>query len=158
MSAQRPDDGRRRPPSAHTGPLKETLVGKVERVTYHNAENGFCVLKVQTRGKRDLITLVGHAPAIGAGEWVTATGLWNTDRKHDLQFEAETLKSTPPTGAAGIERYLASGHMRGISPVMAKRIVALFGEATFEIIEAAPERLTDVGGIGPKRAARIVAG
>lgn len=147
-----------RPSPTHTGPLKETLAGTVERVTYHNAENGFCVLKVQARGKRDLITLVGHAPAIGAGEWVTATGLWITDRQHGLQFKAETLKATPPTGAAGIERYLASGHMRGIGPAMAKRIVALFGEATFEVIEAAPERLTEVGGIGPKRAARIVAG
>jgi exodeoxyribonuclease V alpha subunit len=70
-----------------------------------------------------------------------------------LQFKADTLKATPPTGAAGIEKYLASGYMRGIGPAMAKRIVALFGEQTFEIIEAHPERLTEVGGIGPKRAA-----
>jgi hypothetical protein len=54
----------------------EALAGTVERVTFHNAENGFCVLKVQARGKRDLVTVVGHAPAIGAGEWITATGVW----------------------------------------------------------------------------------
>jgi exodeoxyribonuclease V alpha subunit len=108
---------------------------------------------VQARGKRDLVTLVGHAPAIGAGEWVTATGIWFTDRQHGLQFKADMLKATPPTGAEGIEKYLASGYMRGIGPAMAKRIVALFGEQTFEIIEAHPERLTEVGGIGPKRAA-----
>jgi exodeoxyribonuclease V alpha subunit len=96
----------------------------VERVTFHNAENGFAVLKVQARGKRDLVTLVGHAPAIGAGEWVTATGIWLTDRQHGLQFKADMLKATPPTGAAGIEKYLASGYMRGIGPAMAKRIVA----------------------------------
>jgi exodeoxyribonuclease V alpha subunit len=135
------------------GPSKETLAGTVERVTFHNAENGFAVLKVQARGKCDLVTLVGHAPAIGAGEWVTATGIWFTDRQHGLQFKADVLKATPPTGAAGIEKYLASGYMRGIGPAMAKRIVALFGEQTFEIIEAHPERLTEVGGIGPKRAA-----
>ncbi|KQP43512.1 SF1B family DNA helicase RecD2 [Methylobacterium sp. Leaf106] len=136
----------------------ETLAGTIERVTFHNAETGFCVLKVQARGKRDLVPVIGHAPAIGAGEWITATGIWFTDRQHGLQFKAETLKATPPTGVEGIERYLASGYMRGIGPAMAKRIVALFGEATFEIIEAAPERLKEVSGIGPTRAARIVSG
>jgi exodeoxyribonuclease V alpha subunit len=136
----------------------EALAGTVERVTYHNAENGFCVLKVQARGKRDLITVVGHAPVIGAGEWVTASGSWLSDRVHGLQFKAEVLTATAPTGANGIEKYLGSGQMRGIGPAMAKRIVAAFGEGTFEIIEAHPERLTEVSGIGPRRASRIVGG
>ena len=136
----------------------EALAGTVERVTYHNAENGFCVLKVQARGKRDLVPVIGHAPAIGAGEWITATGLWLTDRQHGLQFRADTLTVTPPTGVEGIERYLASGSMRGIGPAMAKRIVAAFGEDTFAIIEAEPGRLREVAGIGARRAARIVAG
>src|SRR5215208_4184628 len=136
----------------------EALAGTVERVTFHNAESGFAVLKVQARGKRDLVTVVGHAPVIGAGEWVTASGAWVSDRTHGLQFQADVLKATPPTGVEGIERYLASGQMRGIGPAMAKRIVAAFGESTFEIIEAAPERLTEVSGIGPWRASRIVAG
>ena len=136
----------------------EALAGTIERVTFHNAETGFCVLKVQARGKRDLIPVIGHAPAIGAGEWITATGVWFTDRQHGLQFKADSLQVTPPTGVEGIEKYLASGYMRGIGPEVAKRIVALFGEGTFEIIEAEPGRLTEVGGIGPKRAARIVSG
>ncbi|TXN66330.1 ATP-dependent RecD-like DNA helicase [Methylobacterium sp. WL6] len=136
----------------------ETLAGTIERVTFHNAETGFCVLKVQARGKRDLVPVIGHAPAIAAGEWITATGIWFTDRQHGLQFKADTLKATPPTGVEGIERYLASGYMRGIGPAMAKRIVALFGEATFEVIEADPERLKEVSGIGLTRAARIVSG
>lgn len=136
----------------------EALAGTIERVTFHSPETGFCVLKVQARGKRDLVPVIGHAPVIGAGEWITATGTWHTDRQHGLQFKADTLKVTPPTGVAGIEKYLASGHMRGIGPAMAKRIVAAFGEGTFEIIEAEPARLTEVGGIGPRRAARIVAG
>jgi exodeoxyribonuclease V alpha subunit len=104
------------------------------------------------------VTVVGHAPAIGAGEWITATGAWVSDRVHGLQFKANVLKATPPTGAEGIEKYLASGQMRGIGPAMAKRLVAAFGEGTFEIIEASPERLTEVAGIGPWRASRIVAG
>src|SRR5215217_7261797 len=136
----------------------DALAGTVERVTFHNAENGFCVLKVQMRGRRDLTTVVGHTPAIGAGEWITATGSWVSDRVHGLQFKADILKSTPPTGADGIEKYLASGQMRGIGPAMAKRIVSLFGENTFEIIEAEPDRLKEVPGIGPWRASKIVAG
>src|SRR3954463_12294738 len=134
----------------------EALAGTIERVTFHNVENGFCVLKVQARGKRDLVTVVGHAPAIGAGEWITATGIWVADRVHGLQFKADVLKTTPPTGVEGIEKYLASGQMRGIGPAMAKRIVAMFGETTFEIIGANPERLTEVPGIGPWRASKIV--
>jgi exodeoxyribonuclease V alpha subunit len=136
----------------------ETLAGSVERVTFHNPENGFAVLKVHARGKRDLVTVVGHTPAVAAGEWITASGLWISDRTHGLQFKAEVLKTTPPTGAEGIEKYLASGQMRGIGPAMAKRIVAAFGVDTFEIIEANPERLTEVSGIGPWRASKIVAG
>jgi exodeoxyribonuclease V alpha subunit len=136
----------------------DTLAGTIERVTFHNAETGFCVLKVQAAGKRDLVPVVGHAPAIAAGEWIAAAGRWTSDRQHGLQFRAETLRVTPPTGREGIARYLASGQMRGIGPAMAQRIVALFGADTFAVIEAEPGRLTEVEGIGPKRAARILRG
>jgi exodeoxyribonuclease V alpha subunit len=145
-------------PQADQRPVLETLAGSVERVTFHNPENGFAVLKVHTRGKRDLVAVVGHTPAVSAGEWITASGFWISDRTHGLQFKAEVLKTTPPTGAEGIEKYLASGQMRGIGPAMAKRIVAAFGTDTFEIIEADPDRLTEVPGIGPWRASKIVAG
>src|ERR671926_1209356 len=147
-----------RPSQADQRPVPDTLAGSVERFTFHNADNGFAVLKVHTRGKRDLVTVVGHTPSVAAGEWITASGLWISDRTHGLQFKAEVLKTTPPTGADGIEKYLASGQMRGIGPAMAKRIVAAFGENTFEIIEANPERLTEVQGIGPWRASKIVSG
>src|SRR3954462_7330659 len=136
----------------------EALAGTVERVTFHNADTGFAVLKVKARGKRDLITIVGHAAAISAGEFVTASGGWGSGSTHGLQFKAEVLKATAPTTAEGIERYLASGQMRGIGPAMAKRIVAAFSDATFDIIEAPPERLKEVPGIGPMRASRLVAG
>src|SRR3954468_9351132 len=136
----------------------EALAGTIERVTFHNGENGFCVLKVQARGKRDHVTVVGHAPVVGAGEWITASGAWISDRVHGLQFKAEVLTATAPNGADGIEKYLASGQMRGIGPAMAKSIVAAFGENTFDIIEATPERLTEVPGIGKFRASKIVSG
>lgn len=140
------------------GPDGETLVGTVERVTFHNPETGFCVLKVHVRGKRDLVAVVGHAPAVGAGEWVTATGLWLSDAQHGLQFKAAALSASPPTAVEDIERYLASGHMRGIGAAMAKRIVAAFGQDTFAVIEGEPGRLREVDGIGPQRLQRIVAG
>jgi exodeoxyribonuclease V alpha subunit len=93
---------------------REVLAGSVERVTYQNAENGFCVLRFKARGQRDLVTLVGHAAAIAAGEWITATGDWINDRTHGQQFKAWFLKTSTPTSNEGIEKYLASGMIRGI--------------------------------------------
>ena len=77
-------------------PSSEVLAGLVERVTFHNPENGFCVLRVKARGHRDLVTTVGHAAMISAGEWITATGTWLNDRKHGLQFKAHFLKTSAP--------------------------------------------------------------
>src|SRR5215217_6330042 len=96
-------------PASQTAAPLEALAGTVERVTYHNADNGFAVLKVQARGKRDLVTVVGHAASVMEGEWVTASGSWVSDRTHGVQFKAQTISATPPTGAEGIEKYLASG-------------------------------------------------
>ena len=108
-------------PSQQTqAPDREVLAGLVERVTYHNAENGFCVLRVKARGHRDLITVVGHAATIAAGEWLTATGEWVNDRSHGQQFKAHFLRCSAPTSAEGIEKYLGSGMIRGIGPVYAK--------------------------------------
>src|SRR6201994_3459189 len=145
------------PKAAQTGPA-ETLAGLVERVTYHNEETGFCVLRVKARGQRDLVTVVGHAANISAGEWVQTSGTWVNDRTHGQQFRASFLKATPPTTLEGIERYLASGLIRGIGPVFGTRLVRAFGEAVFDLIEQQPERLQEVTGIGVRRAARIIAG
>jgi exodeoxyribonuclease V alpha subunit len=140
------------------GTPTEVLAGLVERVTFHNADNGFAVLRVKARGKRDLITVVGHAAVISAGEFIQASGEWNNDRQHGLQFRARFLKAMPPTTVEGIEKYLGSGMIRGIGPVYAKKLVRAFGVQVFDIIEAEPERLREVTGIGPKRAEGIVAG
>ena len=144
--------------TSSTGPPTENLAGLVERVTFHNEENGFCVLRLKARGQRDLVTVIGHAAMISAGEWIQAAGTWTNDRTHGLQFRATFLKATPPTTVEGIERYLGSGMIRGIGPAYAKRLVKSFGEAVFEIIEADPSRLREVEGIGPVRAARIATG
>ena len=110
----------------------EVLAGLVDRVTFHNAENGFCVLRVKARGQRDLITVLGHAAMISAGEFVQASGSWINDRTHGVQFRASFLKATAPTTVEGIEKYLGSGMIRGIGPVYAKKLVRAFGETVFD--------------------------
>src|SRR5208337_272492 len=122
---------------------KEVLAGLVERVTFHNEENGFCVLRVKVRGQKDLITVLGHAAAISAGD--------------GLEFRAQFLKATEPTSIEGMEKYLASGMIRGVGPVYAKRLIQAFGDKVFDVIQSAPGRLREVGGIGPRRAERIMA-
>ena len=141
------------PPS----PDLEVLAGAVERVTFHGEDSGFCVLRVKARGHRELVTVVGHAAAVAAGEWITASGEWVNDRTYGAQFRSRFLKATAPTSTEGIERYLGSGMIRGIGPVYAKKLVRAFGERVFDIIEADSERLREVDGIGPVRAQRIIA-
>ena len=104
-------------------PPKEALAGLVERVTYHNAENGFCVLRARARGHRDVVTVVGHAASISAGEWITASGDWVNDRTHGQQFKARFLRTSPPSSADGIEKYLSAADHSGVGPVYAKKLV-----------------------------------
>jgi exodeoxyribonuclease V alpha subunit len=134
---------------------QEVLAGLVERVTFHSAENGFCVLRAKARGHRDLVTVVGHAAIISAGEWITASGEWINDRAHGQQFKARFLKTSAPSSIDGIEKYLGSGMIRGIGPVYAKKMVKAFAEKVFDVIEAEPDRLREVTGIGAVRAKRI---
>jgi exodeoxyribonuclease V alpha subunit len=133
----------------------EVLAGSIERVTFHNTESGFCVLRIKARGHRDLVTVVGHAAEISAGEWVTVSGVWVNSREHGQQFKASFLKASAPTTAEGIEKYLGSGMIRGIGPIYASKLVGVFGAEVFEVIEQEPERLREVPGIGKVRASRI---
>jgi exodeoxyribonuclease V alpha subunit len=141
-----------------TASATEVLAGLVDRVTFHNPDNGFCVLRVKARGQRDQITVLGRAAMISAGEFVQASGTWVNDRTHGVQFRASFLNVTAPTTVEGIEKYLGSGMIRGIGPVYAKKLVLAFGVAVFDVIEQEPPRLREVTGIGPKRAERIIAG
>ena len=134
---------------------QEVPAGLVERVTFHNEENGFCVLKTKARGHRDLVTVVGQAASISTGEWITASGEWVNDRTHGQQFRAGFLKTSAPTSIEGIEKYLGSGMIRGIGPVYAKKLVRAFGEKVFDTIEPEPGRLREIEGIDPVRAKRI---
>ena len=83
---------------------------------------------------------------------------WVNDRTHGQQFKARFLRTSPPTSADGIEKYLASGMIRGVGPVYAKKLVRAFGDKVFDIIETTPDRLREVDGIGPVRAGSITGG
>lgn len=136
-------------------PMPEALQGLIERVTYHNPENGFAVLKVQVKGRRDLVTVVGSTTSVSAGEHLEATGRWVVDREHGQQFKADELKTTHPATAEGIEKYLATGAIRSIGPKLAAKIVGVYKERTLEIFETAPDFLIHVKGIGQERVKRI---
>jgi len=133
----------------------DTLSGLIERVVFHNADNGFTVLRVQADRRRDLVTIVGHLPSAVAGEYIEATGAWVQDRDHGLQFKADQLRATPPHTAAGIEKYLASGFVKGIGKHYARKIVEAFGERTLTVIDESPAFLREIKGLGPQRLARI---
>ena len=137
---------------------QETLSGLIERVTFHNPETGFCVLKVKVKSHKDLIVVVGACAVVTAGEWIEAGGIWIQDRQYGQQFKALTLRATPPTTLEGIEKYLGSGMIKGIGPVYASKLVKAFGEEVFAVIEEDSERLKDISGIGPHRREKIIAG
>ena len=135
--------------------MAETLNGFIERVTYHNAENGFAVLRVKVKGREDLVSLVGKATSVTAGEHVNASGRWVIDPQHGQQFKADKLETTHPASAEGIEKYLASGAIRSIGPKLAARIVAVHQERTLEVFENAADMLLHIHGIGDERLKRI---
>src|SRR5262249_54469294 len=137
---------------------REPLSGLVERVTFHSAQTGFCVLRVKVRGQEDLVTVLGSAAEVHAGEHIQASGQWQQHREHGLQFRASFLQVVPPSSIEGIRRYLGSGLIKGIGPHFADRLVKAFGEGVFDVIERAPARLLEVEGIGKTRLQRITAG
>ena len=134
----------------------ERLAGAIERVTFHSEQSGFCVLRVNVKGQRDLVTVIGSAASVTPGEFIEAQGHWVNDRQHGLQYRAERLQVVPPSTLEGIEKYLGSGMVKGIGPHFARKLVRAFGAAVFEVIETTPERLEKLEGIGPKRRERVV--
>jgi exodeoxyribonuclease V alpha subunit len=128
-----------------------TLRGTIERITYHNEENGYSVVQLLPDGQATTITVVGNMLGINIGESVALTGAWVAHSQYGRQFKAETVQTVLPATVAGIERYLGSGLIKGIGPVTAKRIVRKFGAETLTVIEQEPERLLEVLGVGRKR-------
>lgn len=136
-------------------PAASSIEGTVDRVTFHNDETGFAVLKVMVGGRKNPVTVVGNIPQIVPGESITAAGEWITDRIHGRQFKAEQLKSSPPDSLAGIEKFLGSGLIKGIGPVYAAKLVNQFGKEIFDVIDRESARLEEVEGIGKMRRQQI---
>jgi exodeoxyribonuclease V alpha subunit len=149
------------------GPPLREVRGVVERITYQNPDNGYTVARLAqertadgpgTAGVTDddrLMTLVGTLADLTPGEAIQAHGWWRNDPKHGWQFQAQDYRTVLPATLQGMKKYLGSGLVKGVGPIMGGRIVETFGETTFDVIDAAPERLTAVPGIGPVRARRI---
>ncbi len=132
----------------------EKLTAVVQETTFRNEENGYTVLRVGSG--RSQQTVVGQMPELSPGENVTFEGQWTEHPVYGRQFTARTCSITPPSGKSAIEKYLGSGLIRGIGPSTAKLIVRHFGEKALEVMDEHPERLTEISGIGKKKAAMIM--
>ncbi|MFP4255975.1 MAG: ATP-dependent RecD-like DNA helicase [Desulfobacterales bacterium] len=128
-----------------------TIFGQIERVTYTNPENGYTIARVRVKGRRKPATVVGRFMEPTPGEVMELTGRWKIHPTYGEQFEVSSYTSRSPSTINGIKKYLGSGMVRGIGPVMAERIVERFGKSSLEVIENSPERLGEVEGIGEKR-------
>nr|HPJ71419.1 ATP-dependent RecD-like DNA helicase [bacterium] len=106
-----------------SGPGEERLYGFIERVTFHNPENGYTVLRVRVRGQREPVAVVGNLPSAVPGEMLEASGRWEVSPRHGRQFSAVRLSAVPPGTSEGMKRYLGSGMIRGIGPALASRLV-----------------------------------
>jgi len=146
----------------------DTLSGAIERITYYDPENGYTVLRLRPDTKLaqrfaqksslnsdGLATVVGNLPELSPGEHLRLQGQWDNHPKHGPQFKAEVCEQTLPATVAGIQGYLGSGMIKGIGPRFAERIVGLFKEETFNVIETTPQRLLEVPGIGEERKQKI---
>jgi len=132
-----------------------TLEGVLERVTWSDEESAWSVVRLHVQGRADPVTAVGNLLGVQPGESLRLTGRWVHDRKYGEQFKVESYLTVRPSTLIGVQRYLGSGLVPGIGPVMAERLVRAFGIETLEIIDSAPDRLAEVEGIGPVRSARI---
>jgi len=134
----------------------EHLSGSVERVTFHNEDSGFCVLKVKVKGQRDLVTVIGSSGTVGPGEYIDCSGTWVNNREYGLQFKADHLRIVLPSTLEGMEKYLGSGLVKGIGPHFAKQLIQAFAMQVFDIIENTPDRLMELSGIGISRRDSVV--
>ncbi|MGW8886470.1 SF1B family DNA helicase RecD2 [Streptomyces sp. NPDC055749] len=133
------------------------LEGVLERITYANEENGYTVARVDTGRGNDLLTVVGALLGAQPGESLRMEGRWGSHPQFGKQFTVENYTTILPATIQGIRRYLGSGLIKGIGPVMADRITTHFGVDTLDIIEQQPKRLVEVPGLGPKRTKMIAA-
>lgn len=136
--------------------MPEQIDAVVERITFHNPENGFAVLRVRPRrANTAVVTVVGYVGAIAEGERILADGDWKEDRTHGRQFVATTISPQPLQGRAQIQSFLESGAIKGVGPSTAHLLMVHFGDKVLDVLEQTPERLREIPGIGVTRAKMI---
>jgi exodeoxyribonuclease V alpha subunit len=133
----------------------DDLRGQIERITYSNDENSYTVARVKVYGRKELVTVIGNIVNPTPGEIISMKGEWGHHPKYGEQFKIVFCECTTPATVYGIEKYLGSGLIKGIGPVMAKRIVKRFKEETLNVIEKEIEKLAGIAGIGKKRIGMI---
>lgn len=131
------------------------IEGVVQTITFANKENGYTVAKLMENGTGSKITVVGKMPGLQVGETIAVSGIWTTHPQFGRQLEVENYRIRPPQTIEAIQRYLASGLIKGVGPVTAERITDQFGLDTIKILDETPGRLMEVPKIGRKRAQQI---
>jgi exodeoxyribonuclease V alpha subunit len=131
--------------------MTAALTGELEQIVYANPDNGYTVGRLNAQGHDELVTVVGTLPSARSGEQLRLQGQWTSHPRFGMQFKVESCETVLPATLKGIEKYLGSGLIRGIGPVMAERIVSRFGTATLDVIGTSPQRLAEIEGIGPSR-------
>ena len=136
-------------------PLLVNITGEVQRVIYQNEETGYAVLKFAPKQDKKPITIVGYFPLLASGERLSIEGEWKTHKIYGEQIEVQNFTSLRPVSIDGIKRYLSSGLIKGIGPVLAGIMIDHFGEKILDIIEKEPEKLLEAAGIGQRKLADI---
>lgn len=131
--------------------MHSEIKGQIERITYYNEENSYTIAKLKMGSRHDLVTVVGNLLSVSPGEVLKLKGQWQNHPKFGEQFKIASYETVVPATVKGIEKYLGSGLIKGIGPVMARRLVAKFGLDTLNIIGTDIKRLREVEGIGGKR-------
>ena len=131
------------------------LCGQIERISFANEETGFTIARVKVPGRHELVTVIGTMMTPMIGETLDMRGEWSVHPKFGEQFKVLEYKTKIPATVYGIRKYLSSGMVKGLGPVMAGRIVDRFGKKTLDIIGNDIQRLAEVSGIGKKRIAMI---
>jgi exodeoxyribonuclease V alpha subunit len=139
------------PPSGNA----ETLDGVVEKITYVNEENGYTIGRLKVPRNRHQLLLAGHLPAVNVGEGLRVEGHWIQHPQYGRQFQVSRYQTAAPGTVTALKKYLSSGLLKGVGPVLAEHIVNTFGLDTVQVLDSTPHRLGEVPGLGSRKAQLI---